>query len=216
MPSYTLRYFDIPARAEPAKVILLLSGADWKYEPPKWPQDKDAQPVGKLPVLIESPTNDSDADPFVLSETAAIEYYLATTLGFIYQPKDPKIVAHQLELRSHIADMYEAFVHIKYSIKETAHKNREAFKSTAGYLVRLHEKALKENGSNGHYFGSTTSLVDIHLFASITTMRTKFSDFDSDMLELLSEENAPEINKVIGTVASEPALAAYVAETKQL
>ncbi|KAJ1790313.1 hypothetical protein LPJ59_005188 [Coemansia sp. RSA 2399] len=216
MSFYTLRYFDIHARAEPARVLLTLSSSDWKLEPPTWPQDKDAQPVGRLPVLIETPVDGTDAKPFILSETAAIEYYLASTKGYIYKPEDPKAIAHQLELRSHIADLYEDFVRIKYSTKETAPKNREAFKTTAGYLIKFHENILRENGSNGHYFGSAATLVDVYLFATITTLRTKFSDFDSDMLELLSEANAPELNRVVNAVAAEPALAAYVAQAKQV
>ncbi|KAJ2559897.1 hypothetical protein EV175_000131 [Coemansia sp. RSA 1933] len=215
MSFYSLRYFDIYARAEPAKILLTLSGANWKLDPPAWPKDKDVQPVGKVPVLVESPADGSDAAPFVLSETTAIEYYLATTMGYIYNPQDPKAVAHQLELRSHIADLYEDFVHIKYATEETLPKTKAAFARTARYLVKLHERILKENGSNGHYFGSTTTLVDIYLFASITTLRTKFSAFDADMLELLDEEHAPELNKVVGAVAAEPALASYVAQAKQ-
>ncbi|KAJ2386045.1 hypothetical protein GGI23_006582, partial [Coemansia sp. RSA 2559] len=82
MPSYTLRYFPVSARAETAKVLLTLSGADWKLEAPAWPQDKDAQPVGKLPVLIES--SDSGDKPFVLGESLAIEQYLATKGGFYF------------------------------------------------------------------------------------------------------------------------------------
>ncbi|KAJ1663798.1 hypothetical protein IW140_004497 [Coemansia sp. RSA 1813] len=214
MSPYTLRYFDIPVRGETAKVLLLLSGADWKLETPAWPQDKDAQPVGKLPVLIENSAEGSDAEPFVLTETGAIEYYLAAKNGYVYQPDNITLVARQLELRSHIADLCSAFVDWKLCSNDQQPKLKESYKSTAGYLVRLHEKILKENGSNSHYFGSKTTLVDVVLFANIIALRTEFAGLDPEMSQLLSEENAPEINKVINAVSAEPALAAYVAETK--
>ncbi|KAJ2559896.1 hypothetical protein EV175_000130 [Coemansia sp. RSA 1933] len=214
MSSYTLRYFNIPVRGETAKVLLHLSGADWKVETPDWPKDKDAQPVGKLPVLIETPADSSAAKPFVLTETAAIEYYLASKGGYIYQPDDAMHIARQMELRSQIADLCSAFVDWKLGPNEQKTKLKENLDSTARYLIRYHEQLLKENGSNGHYFGSEISFVDIVLFAHITALRTAFSGLEADTLELLSEKNAPGINKVVSAVAAESALASFVAETK--
>ncbi|KAJ1784964.1 hypothetical protein LPJ59_006248, partial [Coemansia sp. RSA 2399] len=103
MVSYVLRYFPIAARAETAKALLTLSGADWKLEAPAWPQEQSAQPVGRLPVLIES--NDSSDEPFVLGESSAIEQYLAAKHGLYFKPGDLKAVARQNELRSHLKDL---------------------------------------------------------------------------------------------------------------
>ncbi|KAJ1790314.1 hypothetical protein LPJ59_005189 [Coemansia sp. RSA 2399] len=213
MSSYTLRYFNLVARGEAAKIMLLMSGADWKQEAPEWPQEKSAQPVGKLPVLVESPADGSE--PLVLTETTAIEYYLAAKNGYIYQPDNITLVARQLELRSHIVDLCDAFINWWFGTEVTKPKLRELFKTTAEYLVKHHEKVLEESDSNGdHYFGSTTTLVDVALFAYITVLRTKFAGVDAEILEILGEKNAPRINKVINAVAAEPALAAYVVETK--
>ncbi|KAJ2520382.1 hypothetical protein GGI11_002305 [Coemansia sp. RSA 2049] len=214
--TFTLRYFDFPSRGEATKVLLLLGGAEWEHKVPAWPQEKSLQPVGRLPVLIEHSASDSDDTSFTLSETAAIEYYLATKYGYIHQPADPKCVARQLELRAHICDMYTAFAEWKLGPDEVAPKNKKIFNTTAGCVVRFHEQVLKENGSNGHYFGSTTTLVDISLFTNILALRTVFSGLDPDMLELLNSDNAPEMNKVIDTVSAEPALASYVAELTKL
>ncbi|KAJ2400943.1 hypothetical protein GGI23_001714 [Coemansia sp. RSA 2559] len=213
MSSYTLRYFNLVARGEAAKVMFLLSGADWKLESPEWPQEKSAQPVGKLPVLVETPADGSE--PLVLSESIAIEYYLAAKTGYLYQPDNITLVARQLELRSHIVSLCDVFIDWWFGTEVTKPKLRENFKTTAEYLVKHHEKILEESDSDGyHYFGSTTTFVDIVLFAYITVLRTKFSGVDAEILEILSEKNAPRINKVVNAVAAEPALAAYVVETK--
>ncbi|KAJ2400944.1 hypothetical protein GGI23_001715 [Coemansia sp. RSA 2559] len=213
MPSYTLRYFPVNARAETAKVLLTLSGADWKLEAPAWPQDKDAQPVGKLPVLIES--SDSGDEPFVLGESLAIEQYLATKGGFYFKSDDLKTVTRQNELRSHLKDLYDLATQIKFAAnEETKAGLRDKFKSGAGYVTKLHEKVLKENGSNGHYFGSTITYVDAALFANMFVLRSAFVGLAPELLEFFSEENAPELNKVYKNVLANPSLASYAAEQK--
>ncbi|KAJ2400945.1 hypothetical protein GGI23_001716 [Coemansia sp. RSA 2559] len=213
MVSYTLRYFPIAARAETTKALLTLSGADWKLETPAWPQEQSAQPVGKLPVLIES--SDSGNEPFVLGESSAIEQYLAAKHRFYFKSDDLKAVAHQNELRSHLKDLYELRSQIKFAANEEARdvlKNK--FKSSATFITKLHERLLKENGSNGHYFGSAITYVDVALFSTLVALRSPTYEMPPELLELLSEENAPEINKVYKNVLANPSLASYAAEQK--
>ncbi|KAJ1663797.1 hypothetical protein IW140_004498 [Coemansia sp. RSA 1813] len=213
MSSYTLRYFPIAARAETTKVLLTLSGADWKLESPAWPQEKDAQPVGKVPVLIESSSSASSDEPFVLGESLAIEQYLAAKHGFYFKPDDLKAVARQNELRSHIKDINDLCGQIKFAANEEAKDAlQNKLKSVAGYVTRMHEKVLKENGSNGHYFGSETTYVDIAAFAGVYSMRSTFYSVAPELLELFSEENTPGINKVYKKMLANPSLASYSAE----
>ncbi|KAJ2559895.1 hypothetical protein EV175_000129 [Coemansia sp. RSA 1933] len=210
MSSFVLRYFSIAARAETAKVLLALSGAKWTLETPAWPQDKDAQPVGKLPVLIETFNEDSAREPFVLGESSAIEQYLAIKYEFYFKPNDQLVVARQNELRSHIKDMYDILVQIKFAAGDEVRAALvEKFKSVSGYITKLHEKVLKENGSNGHYFGSDITYVDVALFANIYVLHSMLGQVGPELLDIFSEENAPGINKVYKTLLAHPSLAQY-------
>ncbi|KAI9499932.1 hypothetical protein GGI25_003263 [Coemansia spiralis] len=210
MSSYILRYFPIPARAETCKALLALSGASWKLETPAWPQDKGAQPVGKIPVLIEAPDN-SEAEPFVLGESRAIEEYIAAKYGLFYKPDDLQIMARQRELRSHITDMYETSAQIRFSNEATKPALVEKFKNISNYIIKFHEDALARNGSNGHYFGDKTTFVDVAMFASILALRSVFSTAAPDLLEIFSRENAPGISKVIDTLSAEPVFSPFLA-----
>ncbi|KAI8317880.1 hypothetical protein GQ54DRAFT_281323, partial [Martensiomyces pterosporus] len=155
--SYTLRYFPIRTRAETCRALLSYSGAPWENVHPEWPAEKHNQPFGKMPVLIE---RSEDGSEFVLSDSVAIEKYLATKYGLAVTG-DARAVAHQDELRNQLRDIYELIVLYMFGHEDVRPDIMDKFNTLAKALVRFHEEFLKKNGSNGHYFGKKTTYVDI-------------------------------------------------------
>lgn len=207
MMSYTLRYFPIRARAEVIRLLLLASGAKFTDMMPDWPVEKDKQPMGQLPVLVETT---EDGSEFVLSDSIAIEKYLAGKAGLLVQT-GLRDKAREDQLRSQIEDVYSLALAYKYGLEAARESVADKYKRTAAAFVNYHENVLAENGSNGHYFGDKTTYVDICLFAYISIMRQPDDKAMPGVADPFSESNAPGLNKVIQTVQKDPIAAAYVA-----
>ncbi|KAJ1957868.1 hypothetical protein GGI12_004899 [Dipsacomyces acuminosporus] len=207
MSTYTLRYFPIKARAETIRALLSFSGATWKNEHPAWPQEKANQPFGKLPVLIEAA---EDGSEFVLTDSLAIEKYIATKYS-ISVDGDIKQLARQDEIRNQIKDIYELLVQYKFGPESGRPSVFEKYNVLASAFAKAHESLLTANGSNGHYFGNKTTYVDIALYATLSVLRTISAEVMTGADAFFTKENAPEINKVLDTLAAEPAFASYVA-----
>ncbi|KAJ2230608.1 hypothetical protein H4R99_003589 [Coemansia sp. RSA 1722] len=208
MSSFVLRYFPVRARAETIKTLLSYANADWVQETPAWPQEKSDQPVGKLPVLIETLP---DGSQFTLCESLAIELYLVKQFG-LSASETPQMEARQMELRSQIKDIYELTVLYKFAPTDEVRKNvMEKFVGLAKSIIQYHETVLKENGSNGHYFGDKVTYVDLAVFASNCALKASMKDVMPEALEIFSKENAPEMTKVINNLKADPKMSAYIA-----
>ncbi|KAJ2149039.1 hypothetical protein EV180_004471 [Coemansia sp. RSA 518] len=210
MSTYVLRYFPIKARAEVARLLLLASGDKFADVMPDWPAEKENQPLGQLPVLIETL---EDGTEFELSDSVAIEKYLARKSGLLVKTGSMD-TAREDQLRSQINDVID--MHYAYMFApEGSHEVIEArYRSNAKAFVKYHEKILAENGSNGHYFGSKTTYMDIALFAFITVIRQPNEKAIKDCTDYFSESNAPGLNKVYETVQASSIAAPYVATLK--
>ncbi|KAJ2796234.1 hypothetical protein H4R20_005597, partial [Coemansia guatemalensis] len=99
-PSYTLRYFNFIGLAETSRLLLTAGKANWTEVHPEWPEEKENQPFGRLPVLVEKR---ADGSELVLSESPTIERYLARTFGFL--PTDPGQSAIQEQIRDQQSDV---------------------------------------------------------------------------------------------------------------
>ncbi|KAJ1844878.1 hypothetical protein H4S02_000440 [Coemansia sp. RSA 2611] len=210
MSSFVLRYFPIKARAEVSRLLLLSSGAKFEDVMPDWPAEKEKQPMGQLPVLVETA---EDGSIFELSDSIAIEKYLAAKFGLLVQT-GLQDTARENQLRSQVEDLIELWARYIFGTEYERESVYAKFKSAATNFVKYHEKILAENGSNGHYFGSKTTYMDLCLFAFLIIMREPNEKAIPDRNEFFSEANAPGLNKVFQTVQSDPVAAAYVASLK--
>ncbi|ORX71100.1 hypothetical protein DL89DRAFT_256161 [Linderina pennispora] len=208
MSTYVLRYFPIKARAETCRALLSYSGASYTNEAPAWPQEKSNQPFGKLPVLIET---DESGATFKLSDSLAIEHYLATKYGLMVD-SSPQDRACQDELRHQIKDIYEFIPQYRFGNEDTRASVKEKLDVQMKYFIEYHENHLKNNGSNGHYFGDKTTYVDIALVASMRAVREFGASIIPGLADWLSPDNAPLINKVIEVVGADPKLVKYFNE----
>ncbi|OLY82438.1 Glutathione S-transferase P 1 [Smittium mucronatum] len=192
---YVLSYFPIDGRGYVARCLLALSGAEWKNEFPKWPQQKSEFPFHRLPVLTEI---DENGSKFVLSESHAIERYLATKYGRI-PSTGPKDVA--------TCDMY--FDQINDSIEDCANSItnlenevlKEKLLKGIDFLLTMHEEIL--NSHNGtFYFGDKILLPDISmlLLYNFTKQFDRHQGFDKSKF--------PKIMNLIHAVATDEKISA--------
>ncbi|KAJ1811367.1 hypothetical protein LPJ77_000231 [Coemansia sp. RSA 2523] len=210
MSTYILRYFPIKARAEVARLLLLASGDKFTNVIPEWPEEKDNQPLGQLPVLIETL---EDGTEFELSDSIAIEKYLARKSNLLVK-SGPMDTAREDQLSSQIKDVIDMHIAHMYAPEDSREFIEAQYRSKAEAFVKYHEKILAENGSNGHYFGSKTTYMDIALFAFITGIRQPGENAIEGCADYFSKRNAPGLNKVYETVQTSSIAALYVATLK--
>ncbi|KAJ2817455.1 hypothetical protein FBU31_006221 [Coemansia sp. 'formosensis'] len=210
--SFTLRYFNAPAMAETIRLLLTASNVEWTEEHPEWPQEKPNQPFGRLPVLIQK-SDDNETD-LVLSESVTIERYLARTYGFL--SADPWKAALQEQIRDRMTDTFSA-LYIRLSASDD--KKEELFAKFEGLLaknIEVNTQTLRDNGNNGHYFGSELTYVDIASYAFIRYLIVDQWKPQLRASELAKSLLTPELRKHIAVIEANPLLAAHVDKSERL
>ncbi|OAQ61191.1 hypothetical protein VFPPC_13222 [Pochonia chlamydosporia 170] len=213
MSTYELRYFSLRARAETIRLLLLASGSKFTEVTPDWPADKTQQPLCQLPVLIETL---EDGEKFTLSDSIAIEKYLAAKAGLLVQT-GLRATARENQLRGQIEDLFALQVRYARGAEGGKEAAVERYKVLADAFVKYHEALLAENGNNGHYFGTSTTYMDLALFTWVMFLRAKSN---AGMLipgsaDFFSAAKAPGIDKVYTVVRGDGIAAAYVATLEE-
>ncbi|KAJ1812203.1 hypothetical protein LPJ56_003977 [Coemansia sp. RSA 2599] len=208
-PSYVLRYFKVSGIAETSRLLLTAANADWTEENPEWPQEKAAQPFGRIPVLIEKGAN-KDGSDFVLCESKVIERYLARKHGFI--PNDPMQAARQEEIRDQIADVANLFFDVRWHNGESKEEAIAKFKGLSDKMFEVHSRVLRENGSNGYFFGNELSYVDIAAYAYLRTIFGFGATVEPELSKYVVDSLTPEFKQLAKKVDAEPLLAAHVSK----
>ncbi|KAJ2082644.1 hypothetical protein H4R24_001393 [Coemansia sp. RSA 988] len=210
--SYVLRYFDLIGRTEACRLLLTAGEVDWIEEHPEWPQDKEKQPFGRLPVLIEKSTN---GDELILSESSTIERYLGRIFGLL--PADPKASAIQEQMCDRQADIINACV---LSAHFTEEKEKEMciarFDELFTRIVKSHIEILSANSCKTHLFGDKLSFADISLYAFYKTMGMYMECYQKDALEITRAKITPEIVQLLASIEAEPLLASHLSKCESL
>ncbi|OMJ20541.1 putative glutathione S-transferase 6 [Smittium culicis] len=224
---FDLLYFPFPGRALTSRLLLSVAGADWKNSVPEWPKDKENMPYGRLPVLIET---EQDGTEFVLSESRAIEEYLAARFNLL--PQGIKNLAVSSQYVNQIFDVIEAYASIAGFKIKTSHalgadidgltktpeecKDRDQFyiaqnivnltkslRDTVKYFLQKHELILAKSQS-GYYFGDSITYADLSLYTVYISLKNEnlTDEFDSP--------NYPHVTKLIELVAANSAVAAVI------
>ncbi|ORX71072.1 hypothetical protein DL89DRAFT_119517 [Linderina pennispora] len=208
MSTYVLRYFPLKARAETCRALLSYNDSEYSDEAPVWPQDKVNQPVGQLPVLIET---DESGNVFELSESLAIEHYLAAKHGLLVNGT-PQDSARQDELRHQLVDIFNYAPRHRFTVEEARPSIKERFETQVQFFIKYHENHLKNNGSNGHYFGNEITYMDVALVATLRSINDFGNQCLSGMSDFFTPEKAPLINKVVEVVSADPKMAKYLSK----
>ncbi|RDA94637.1 hypothetical protein CP533_2494 [Ophiocordyceps camponoti-saundersi (nom. inval.)] len=205
---YVLRYFPIRWRAEGARFLLLAKGEAFKEEAPSWPADRDHQPLSQLPVLVER--NPVDGSEFVLSDSVAIERYLAARAGLLVD-SGLRDSAREMQLRMQIEDVNIVLAGYKYGPEAGREMALDKYRRLADSFVGYHEELLKKNGSNGHYFGNSTTYSDISLYLLLVLVRSPNDGLPPGREDPFSPQRAPAINQVYHAVRGDALAKPYVA-----
>eukprot|EP00882_Tetradesmus_deserticola_P019729 GHRQ01021260.1.p1 GENE.GHRQ01021260.1~~GHRQ01021260.1.p1 ORF type:complete len:171 (+),score=41.97 GHRQ01021260.1:151-663(+) len=115
MGKLTLHYFDFPGRAEPARLMLTLSGVEFtdkRFTYAEWPDIQPSMPFHQVPVLELS-------DGRILAQMAAIDRYCASLTGML--PADALTLAQVEQGYFFMNDIWEPI-----ATAMTANRNPEA------------------------------------------------------------------------------------------
>ncbi|KAJ2825547.1 hypothetical protein GGI24_003130, partial [Coemansia furcata] len=194
------------------RLLLTASNVEWTEEHPEWPQEKPNQPFGRLPVLIQK-SDDNEAD-LVLSESVTIERYLARTYGFL--PADPRKAALQEQIRDRLTDILIAFFVQRSASDEKKEELLAKFEGLLAKQVEVTTQTLRDNGNNGHFFGSELTYVDIASYAFFKYMIVSAKEYQESVSELVKTSLTPELHKLIAVVEADPLLAAQVDKSEKL
>ncbi|OMJ09426.1 Glutathione S-transferase 4 [Smittium culicis] len=226
MTSYEIKYFNIHARSLVSKIILERSGASYVVTVPEWPREKADMPYGRLPVLIES----SDGENFVLSESRAIEEYLAGKFGYL--PAGIKDLAVCNEYVCQIYEIIEAVCELanyiiitsytlgplidgltkspdqcvdrsQFYIAQRIADMRNSAVSISDHFLAKHESILSKSKS-GFYFGNCMTYPDILLFAALEFLKSR------NVSASFNRTKYPNVMNLIDKVGSDKAVADIV------
>ncbi|KAJ2008091.1 hypothetical protein GGI04_001270 [Coemansia thaxteri] len=211
-PSFTLRYFPAPGLSETIRLLLTAANVNWQEEHPEWPAEKSNQLFGRLPVLIEKSA--SGEPDLVISESVTIERYIARTYGFL--PADPRQAAQQEQIRDRLTDTVIAYFIQSAATGEKKQELEGKFEGLLDKIAEVHSAALRQNGDNGHFFGTKLSYVDIAHYAFIKYLATDGDKLRESVGPLVKSKLTPELNKLVAVVEADPLIAAQVAKHEKL
>ncbi|ORZ39241.1 hypothetical protein BCR44DRAFT_1270021 [Catenaria anguillulae PL171] len=197
-PMYTVHYFPIAGRAELARMILEIAGY-----PIDWDAEKSTTPFGQLPLLHF--TDPATSQPVTLAQSHAIGRFLAARHGLV-PDGGPVKVALADAVEESIRSMFEEMLGMFFSGHDEAGLKKAIDELKKDGLVRFIEaqtKLLKANGSNGFYFDSKLTYVELSLYTVILVANGVIGK------GTISTANAPELMRVYDMVKAQPRLVEY-------
>ncbi|KAJ1652524.1 hypothetical protein IWQ61_007158 [Dispira simplex] len=221
--TYRILYFPTVGRATASFLMLDYAGATWTPEfITEWPLQREDIPFDRLPVLHEA--NPQTEEPFVLSESRAIERYLAQTLG-LYHPKEEEVETEDASVTSTEAQrlikqteaLQEAYVSQWEDVVDAClvlvfdsetHKEEKIarMKRRVRQLLEKHGSILDKNPfSQAFYFGDQPVWVDFAAYAGWQCL--KLTGFADEFLE-----QAQPVLKLVQALENLPRFAACVAK----
>ncbi|KAJ2158109.1 hypothetical protein GGF46_004014 [Coemansia sp. RSA 552] len=212
-PSYTLRYFNRVGGAEAARLLLSAAGVQWTLVSPEWPAEKEKQPFGRLPVLIEhGPEGNTEC---TISESGTIERYLARKYGFL--PTDLVQAAAQEQLRDQMADVFNAFANRLFSKSaEDTEMNDEKLATLLSRFIKVHVGILQANGNTGYHFGPGLSYADMNIYSFYKNILVNLVEMRSEFGDLVRPKLTPEAAHFVATVEADPLVKDYMSKTESI
>ncbi|KAF9979000.1 hypothetical protein BGZ73_007887 [Actinomortierella ambigua] len=172
--SYVVTYLPLMGRSGLIRVLLHLAGAKVThkvetYESVK--EDRSKFPYGRVPVLEET---QPDGSKFVLAEAIAIEQYLAEKYGLLSPLGEAPDLQLAAKIKSVALNTYlELSSNLFDPLFQKSDEQQEKFRNEILPLwITNHERLLRENGNNGHYFGDRLTLADLTVLNWLRVMDT--------------------------------------------
>jgi len=203
--TYTLIYFNVRALAETSRMLFKAAGVefeDYRYpiafvdgKPvrPEWDNAKSQYLFEKVPVL------DIDNGKVQISQSHAIERFLATTFHFMGASQ---VEAAQIDsVGEQISDLKQAYA----KAKENAEQSKKFFDEDLTKSLQAFTKLAQQSGSSGHIVGKKLSLADIQLYNFLQSF-----DDQTPVQKML--ESVKEVKAIVDNVAQNSNLQKWFAE----
>lgn len=200
--TFEVSYFGIHGLAHTVRTILAVSGAKFtSYVPEDWASEKPKKPFGVMPTLKETSVNGKVIE---IAEGEAIARYLSRKFGYMGTNVFEETVINQFVSSTHSAanSIFSKYFSAK-DPEAKAEVKSKLLTDTIQPWIRIHEQHLADNGSNGHYVGSTLSLADISTAVLINMINGLFG------ADTVTKEKNPALFKVHANVVSNPSYVAW-------
>mmetsp|Transcript_9769 Transcript_9769/g.27245 ORF Transcript_9769/g.27245 Transcript_9769/m.27245 type:complete len:243 (-) Transcript_9769:120-848(-) len=171
----TLKYFPLPGRAEPIRLILTLGDItffDHRISRQEWEEEKQHTPFGQVPVLI--------VDKKQIAQTKAILRYVGKFTkheGRCLYPSDPYLAAKVDELVDAFEDIWIFLAPTyRFSDQEQREQARQLLFAPEGQAtiwVKIFERTL-EQSTDGFVVPGGLTIADIVLFCYFNVIRSTF------------------------------------------
>ncbi|KAF9204312.1 hypothetical protein BGZ49_005437 [Haplosporangium sp. Z 27] len=200
---YTLLYFPFHGYSVAIRAILAMYAEKYSFAHPEdWPSLKASTPFGHLPILYETSVN---GETLELAEINVIETYLGRKFDIVGSNDwEEQLIRSYFNSTQALFD--KLVVTVLRAPKELQAQMLQLFvEKQIPEWALFHERALKNNGSNGHYVGDKVSLADIKTAVVLDRMMQVSGD------KFISREKTPAIMTLYDLIDQNPKYAAWKA-----
>ncbi|TMW63437.1 hypothetical protein Poli38472_002378 [Pythium oligandrum] len=198
-PRFKLSYFDLPIRAELARLAFTFGGIEFeddRFTISEWKERKYSYPLHHVPVL--------EVDNKVYVQSMAIARYAGRLAG-IY-PTDPMAALNVDMMLDTLLEVMEKYIDVRYRITDIDMQEEKAKEAMTEFLPTIF--SFVEKSIQGKFlFGDSITIADLFLFDTVaTTMPLAFPDY--------SLASYPKIQAIVEAVKTSPRIGAYLAAQK--
>ncbi|KAF8976634.1 hypothetical protein BGZ46_008105 [Entomortierella lignicola] len=200
---YNLLYFPFHGIVTGLRAMIAMSGSEYVFTHPEdWSAQKITTPLGAMPVLYETTAT---GETLELAELSVLEYYIGQKHGWV----GDNLWENNLVKMYHSSSqsLFDKLVTtVVRAPKENYEQMLEIYvNKILPEWVEYHERALKANGSNGHYLGDKLTIADIKTATIIENIISLTGD------RYLTHEKTPAIMAVYDNLEKQPKYAAWKA-----
>ncbi|KAF9103086.1 hypothetical protein BGX27_010741 [Mortierella sp. AM989] len=200
---YKLLYYPFHGVVTSLRAMFAISDADYTFiYPEDWKVQKPTTPFGSMPVLYETTAT---GETLELAELSVLEYYIGQKYGWV----GDNIWENNLVKMYHSSSQ-AVFDKLVTTVVRAPKENYDQMlgiyiSSIVPEWAEYHERALKANGSNGHYVGNKLTIADIKTATILDNLISLTED------RILSREKTPAIMAVYDNLEKLPKYAAWKA-----
>ncbi|KAI7823025.1 hypothetical protein BC939DRAFT_503489 [Gamsiella multidivaricata] len=196
-----LLYYPFHGVVTGLRAMFAMSDADYTFTHPEdWGVQKPTTPFGAMPVLYETTAT---GETLELAELSVLEYYVGQKYGWV----GDNLWENNLVKMYHSSSqaVFDKLVTtVVRAPKEHYEQMLEIYVTKiVPEWVEYHERALKQNGSNGHYVGDKLTIADIKTATIIDNLISVSGN------GLISYEKTPTIMAVYDSLEKLPKYAAW-------
>ncbi|KAJ1909921.1 Glutathione S-transferase [Tieghemiomyces parasiticus] len=207
-PTYELIYVPFSGFGEISRAMLDYAGADWKAIDLPLAEATKLSPYGRVPVLR---VNKPDGTVFTVSESRAIERYLAKQFG-LYGSSDEEaaLIDAYVSQWDDVRKYLFAYMHSSEAIKEEAAARLD---KELAHLSEKHSSILTANTTEQgtHYVGNKVTWADISAYLDLELLNHPMvTKGKAEAIRAISQKFEP----LTQTVVKDPKFVHYLKESK--